>query len=227
MQFVAHRGASLECPENSLASLCRGAELGACAVECDVRATRDGQYVIFHDDDLKRLCGREEAVGEVTLAEMRQALKAVGRSLLTLSELLEGYREAVPILLHIKLTQPEEPFLTILRETKTPFIAGVTSIAMLDAVRAFLPAERILAFMPGEDDWREFAAHGAGIIRLWEMWLDRITPNQVRAAFPVKVWIMACENGCMNGSREGIRRAEALGADGMLLNDIRMATQGR
>lgn len=57
MKLIAHRGASLERPENSLESLEYGSELGAFAVECDVRMTADGVYIIFHDDRLERLGG--------------------------------------------------------------------------------------------------------------------------------------------------------------------------
>ena len=46
MKWIAHRGASLEMPENTLASLRLGSALGAYAVECDVRRLSDGEYVI-------------------------------------------------------------------------------------------------------------------------------------------------------------------------------------
>ena len=49
MKWIAHRGASLEMPENTLASLRLGSALGAYAVECDVRRLADGEYVIYHD----------------------------------------------------------------------------------------------------------------------------------------------------------------------------------
>ena len=60
MKLIAHRGASLERPENSLESLILASELGAYAVECDVRATADGEYVLFHDDNLARLGGSDK-----------------------------------------------------------------------------------------------------------------------------------------------------------------------
>ena len=47
MKWIAHRGASLEMPENTLASLRLGSALGAYAVECDVRRLADGEYVIY------------------------------------------------------------------------------------------------------------------------------------------------------------------------------------
>ncbi len=70
--LVAHRGGSLLAPENTLAAFDRGAALGADAIETDVRLTRDGVVVVFHDDDTARLLGAGGTVEERTLAELRQ-----------------------------------------------------------------------------------------------------------------------------------------------------------
>ncbi|MFD7279240.1 glycerophosphodiester phosphodiesterase [Streptomyces sp. NPDC059862] len=52
---VAHRGAPYHHPENTVDSLRTALELGADAVEIDVRLTRDGVPVLLHDETLKRL----------------------------------------------------------------------------------------------------------------------------------------------------------------------------
>ena len=57
MKIIAHRNETPGCPENSVASLEYSAQPGIYAVECDVRRTGDGQYVIYHDDTLERLTG--------------------------------------------------------------------------------------------------------------------------------------------------------------------------
>jgi hypothetical protein len=53
-QVIAHRGSSLDRPENTLASMQRAIEAGATAVEIDVRTTSDGHLVILHDATLDR-----------------------------------------------------------------------------------------------------------------------------------------------------------------------------
>ena len=53
LKLVAHRGASLEHPCNSLASLAGGARMGADWVERDVRRIVGGRFVIFHDEAIK------------------------------------------------------------------------------------------------------------------------------------------------------------------------------
>jgi len=51
---IAHRGASDQAPENTLAAVDKAAELGAPWVENDVQRTRDGELVVLHDDNLRR-----------------------------------------------------------------------------------------------------------------------------------------------------------------------------
>jgi glycerophosphoryl diester phosphodiesterase len=46
---LAHRGASRQAPENTIAAFVRARELGADGVELDVRRTHDGVLVISHD----------------------------------------------------------------------------------------------------------------------------------------------------------------------------------
>lgn len=69
--IIAHRGAPLEVPENTLASFDRAIELGADGLECDVRLTRDRIPVLMHDEDLARVAGRRGRVSELTLDEIQ------------------------------------------------------------------------------------------------------------------------------------------------------------
>lgn len=227
MKLIAHRGASLERSENSLESLTYGSELGAYAVECDVHITSDSRYVIFHDDDLKRLGGDTRKVCEVTLDEMHSLLTAKGNCLMTLDDLLNDYRADAYVLLHIKLSNPDETFFRKLFESEVKFICGVQSIKTAEVCRRVFSSDRILAFMPDMNMFREFFNAGAGIIRLWEQWLDRITPDDVHSACPgAEVYIMANRPGTgMNGTPESLADFAELNADGVLLNDIRMGVE--
>ncbi|BCL31417.1 glycerophosphodiester phosphodiesterase [Streptomyces aurantiacus] len=57
---IAHRGASAQAPENTLAAIDRAARLGFRWVENDVQRTKDGQLVVIHDDSLTRTTDVEE-----------------------------------------------------------------------------------------------------------------------------------------------------------------------
>jgi len=67
---VGHRGVPRLHQENTLAGFRRAVELGIPAVELDVRLTRDGHAVVFHDPDLYRLAGNPRAVSDLTWDEL-------------------------------------------------------------------------------------------------------------------------------------------------------------
>ncbi|MEW5746623.1 MAG: glycerophosphodiester phosphodiesterase [Nitrospirota bacterium] len=69
---VGHRGAKAYETENTLASFQRAIELGANAVELDVRKTKDGKLVVIHDDTLKRVFGEDISVSQATLKKLKQ-----------------------------------------------------------------------------------------------------------------------------------------------------------
>lgn len=70
--IVAHRGASHDASENTLAAFRLAWEQNADAAEADFRITRDGHIVCIHDETTKRTGGRELKVATSTLAELRQ-----------------------------------------------------------------------------------------------------------------------------------------------------------
>ena len=68
---VAHRGASIEQPENTIAAFEAAIDAGADAVEFDVRMTVDGHAVVMHDADVSRTTDGNGLVSEMTLEEIR------------------------------------------------------------------------------------------------------------------------------------------------------------
>lgn len=64
MKIIAHRGASHEAPENTLASIHLAWQERADGVEIDVRKTIDGRVVLMHDETTKRTTGREFIVAD-------------------------------------------------------------------------------------------------------------------------------------------------------------------
>jgi len=69
--IIAHRGASADAPENTLAAFRLGYEQGADAVELDVFLSADGHPVVIHDANTKRTAGVDKRVAAQTLAELR------------------------------------------------------------------------------------------------------------------------------------------------------------
>ena len=69
---VAHRGASVEQPENTITAFEAAIDAGADAVEFDVRMTADGHAVVMHDPDVSRTTDGSGLVSEMTLDEIRR-----------------------------------------------------------------------------------------------------------------------------------------------------------
>jgi len=80
MMILGHRGASDARLENTLPAFTHAIERGADGVELDVQLSRDGEVVVFHDEDLARLAGRNERVEHLTWEELsRVQLHGSGR----------------------------------------------------------------------------------------------------------------------------------------------------
>lgn len=60
----AHRGASNECPENTMVAFERALQLGATGIETDVHMTADGELILIHDDTLDRTTNGSGPVGQ-------------------------------------------------------------------------------------------------------------------------------------------------------------------
>ena len=71
-EIVAHRGASFDAPENTLAAFKLAWEQGSDGVEGDFYLTRDHQIVCIHDRGTSRTTGVGKTVEDSTLAELRE-----------------------------------------------------------------------------------------------------------------------------------------------------------
>ena len=71
VESVAHRGASLSAPENTLASTVKAIELGADRIEMDVRQSKDGVLVLMHDARLERTTNGKGYLRDFTYEELR------------------------------------------------------------------------------------------------------------------------------------------------------------
>jgi glycerophosphoryl diester phosphodiesterase len=73
--WIAHRGAGVLAPENTLSAFDLGLQLGYRMFECDVRLSRDQVPFLLHDDSLKRTTGVDGLASQFNWADL-QALDA-------------------------------------------------------------------------------------------------------------------------------------------------------
>lgn len=106
---TAHRGDSKYAPENTMAAIIKAVENQADIIEIDIRQTKDGHYVLMHDENMYRTTGEYKKVGEATLEEIKQldagrwfSTQYVGERVPTLEEVLEFAKEE-DIFLNIEL----------------------------------------------------------------------------------------------------------------------------
>lgn len=99
LEIVAHRGASFDAPENTLAAVALAWQQQSDAVEIDVRVTKDQKIVAMHDADTQRTCDGSLVVADTTYAEIQKLDACNGKG--------KKYAgERVPLLAEILATIP-------------------------------------------------------------------------------------------------------------------------
>jgi glycerophosphoryl diester phosphodiesterase len=203
--IIAHRGFSGKFLENSRHAVRAALDLGADMVEIDVHETRDGQIVVFHDYNLRRIFGRRARIRDLGAAELP-------REIPKLSEILQMCRGRARVLIEIKRASPEK-IAQILRETGMERDAVVFSLS-LSRMRAFAKAapnvERfgIVArhFSARFREWKRLGVSGIGAGRRV---VNARSVRKMRGAnMKIFVWTV-------NSERE-MRRILALGVDGII-----------
>jgi glycerophosphoryl diester phosphodiesterase len=194
-QIIAHRGASAERPECTLAAIRRAIEVGATAVEIDVRTSKDGELYILHDRALDRTTNGQGPASELTLAELQQLDAGSwfdpsyrGQRIPSLIQAAKECRGRIDLLLDLKEQGDEydHKVVEVIRKYGDPAktIVGVRSVAQAERFRRLLPKSRQLALIPSVDSIENFAKAGVDTIRLWPRWLEDSdkAARRVRAA---------------------------------------------
>lgn len=164
---VAHRGfhdMNKTRWENTLSAFKAAIERGY-AIECDVHLTLDGEVIVFHDNDLKRLTGTEGFVWQRTAAEFA-ALRVGGTAdhVPTLGELLALVSGRVPLVIELKGIPGKD--------------AGLVA-KVAEALKDYQGNVAIMSF----DHWliREFPIHAPGIPAGLTAWGDK--EHEIEAHF--------------------------------------------
>ena len=155
--IVGHRGSQWGV-ENTRAAFINGAEAGAWGLECDIRVTADGTFVVSHDDSYKRLGGPETKIADMTslqvlttrLTSKRHGITYAGNPC-TLGEFLDicNERNVVPVV-EVKVCT------TIHSNTKAenePVFDGIPALINLIDQKGLSDKVVILSFMPGVVDF--------------------------------------------------------------------------
>lgn len=129
---IAHRGASGDAPENTMAAFRRAVEAGAGFIETDLQLSRDARLVAMHDDLLDRTTNAHGPVSARTLEELRQLDAGSWFSAGTQKQTFAS--ERIPTLDEV-LAFGREHDIGLYLEMKAPAVSGAEH-ALVGALRA-------------------------------------------------------------------------------------------
>jgi glycerophosphoryl diester phosphodiesterase len=115
--IIAHRGASRECRENTLAAFALAIEQGADGIELDVHGSADGHLVVHHDPIVPPSTGegaRPRAIREMTSEELRLVRLEGGQPLPFLADVFELVAGRVTVYVEVKAPGVEQAVAAIL-----------------------------------------------------------------------------------------------------------------
>lgn len=112
---IAHRGGAGLAAENTYEAFARSHALGIRHLETDVRVTRDGELVVFHDAQLRRVTGHDGRVSDHTLTEL-SAMTVLGSGrLISLREALTAFPDTC-FVIDVKEAAAVAPLARLLHE---------------------------------------------------------------------------------------------------------------
>jgi glycerophosphoryl diester phosphodiesterase len=186
--LIAHRGASADAPENTLAAFRLAIEQRADGLECDLRLSRDGVIVINHDETLERTHGISRRVCQMTAAELAHY------DVPTLAETLAVVRGGLaPINLELKEPIPPDTLADAIgTEAGAIILSSFETQIIADTRAALTDLPFWLLTMQGTNSAITHAQE-LGCIGI-HVWHHTATPRFIahaqRAGLPVYIWTL-------------------------------------
>jgi len=227
--IVGHRGASSVSPENTLKAFQKAIELEADYVEFDVQETRDGNIVVTHDEDIKRITGKDGLIKDMTLKELRKLNFGEGEKIPTLQELVELTKNKIGLNCEIKVEGITEKVIHIFREYDILDATMVSSFIHdeLLKIQKLEPSLKLASLEPTPGtikiDWdkkkemiqycidNHLYAINPIVMMVDQQFVDFAHANNIKV-FP---WTV--------DSKVSIKKLIRLGVDGIITNDISRA----
>ena len=237
--IFAHRGASANAPENTLAAFELALAENADAIELDVKLSADGHAIVIHDPTVDRTTGNHHRVKDLPLRELRAldagsffSDKFHGEKIPTLEEVFEAVGKRAFI--NVELTNYTTPR-DLLVETVCTLVkkCGLEEHVMfssffaynLSKARAYLPEvpRGLLAFDGWLGAWARSFGFAFGKYQALHPYLADVTSQQVQRVHRlnrrIHVWTV--------NAAEDMRRLFDWGVDAIFTDDPQLAAQVR
>lgn len=198
--LFAHRGGAHEFEENTLPAFQACYEKGLRGFETDVRMTRDGQFVILHDDTLERTYDAAGSIEEKTAAELRNVKSKRGdQPLLFLDDLLDYFDDKPGVYFELEMktgnkdlypddrikeySQRLRQFVKERQPKGSAYVLTSFDKRPLQVIHDFDPSAELLYIINSgtctADDVKQAQALGA---KRMGVRIDKVTRNEVAAA---------------------------------------------
>jgi glycerophosphoryl diester phosphodiesterase len=233
---IAHRGASRDAPENSLAAFRLAAEMGADAVELDARLSADGAVVVLHDQTLDRTTNGTGSVSDRSLAELKTLdagakfdPRFAGQRIPSLDEVFETIGGRLLINLELKnyervFDRLAEGVIRIVRRhalERRVLLSSFNPFALRTARRLAPDVPRALLVWQGQNGWMTAALRRLTTFEAYhpqDSMTDRATIAEQHArGRRVNVWTV--------NDVERMRELLLLGCDGLITDVPEVARQ--
>jgi glycerophosphoryl diester phosphodiesterase len=223
-KIYAHRGASSDAPENTMAAFKLALQQGVDGIELDVMLSKDRQLVVIHDDKVDRTTNGTGRVGDLTLAELETLDAGNGEKIPTLDEVLAHFGGQFMINIELK------NYSTVFDSLPLDVAALVSDHNMADSVliSSFNPFNfprfhRILPEVPRGmltfPNWAKFFGYRLfqyDALHPYFKDVDEALVNHVRAkGKQLNVWTV--------DEAADIRHLAMLGVDGLITNQPKRA----
>jgi len=202
----AHRGASREAPENTLAAFTLAASQGADGIELDAQLCASGEVVVFHDTSLARVSGTPGLLAEAPWAALqkldlgaRKGARWAGERIPLLAEVLAGTPRSLLVNIELKCERPDDRGLTaevlrVVRDTQSEERVLLSSfnplcLARARSLRPTLP--RALLFEP-DAAWPLRSAASAPFLGLTALHPGHALATDARVSRWRKRYTVAC-----------------------------------
>ena len=101
---IAHRGANIVAPQNTIEAFKMSMEIGCDGFETDIHLTKDGIPVVFHDDTLNRICGVDGNLKDYTFEELQQfRLMGTDEKIPAFTDILKAVDGRTPLIIEYKV----------------------------------------------------------------------------------------------------------------------------
>jgi len=224
--IMGHRGASAIVPENTLKAFEKAIDLKADYIEFDVQETLDGELVISHDEDIKRITGHNGIISKMTLDELKMLDFGESEKIPTLEELVKLTKNRIKLNCEIKVKGITEKVINIFRKwdiLDTSIVSSFIHEELL-VIQKIAPSIKLASLEPTPGttkiDWgkkkemieycinNKLYAINPIVMMVDQQFIDFAHVNNIKV-FP---WTV--------DSRVAVKKLIRLGADGIITNDI-------